>query len=419
MLRVVVILAVSLFACSKDQPAPVAPAGKAASIQAIPSAPSNLRVEALTDTSALVAWDAVESATDYDLNYKKIGGKWKNWPHKGAAKQHSSLYGLEPDTEYRWAVRAENTDGPSRWVFGDNFTTLDPDSGDDLISDSIELEIEPEVVGDPFNIDLVFTESFRQHFSTEGLNQIRYAASRWEEVLTDIPDWDFLPIKSSCYSEPVRIPSNVDDLILFFGVLPPGRVSPYGQPVLGTAIGGTSRNDFDQGDPNAPFSFPVSGCIEITPEEQFNGDGDHLAAVAAHEIGHALGFGPTLYQYPPNGLRDILTRVEVGATWRDHKTFWIGPQALSVYHQAGGKGDIPMDIGHWKRTSLMANTLMNPSGNRHKPFQISTLDLAAIADLGYPVRMDQATPLELRRSSGKAIAHPSQWCGVCQIGDRQ
>ena len=61
MLRVLFILLPSLLiACSKDKPAPVAPAGKAVATVDAPAEPTNLRVEAIMDTSARVRWDAVE-----------------------------------------------------------------------------------------------------------------------------------------------------------------------------------------------------------------------------------------------------------------------------------------------------------------------------------------------------------------------
>lgn len=43
----------------------------------------------------------------------------------------------EPNTEYRWAVRAENRDGPSAWVSGEHFTTLaDTRLGGDDVADA-------------------------------------------------------------------------------------------------------------------------------------------------------------------------------------------------------------------------------------------------------------------------------------------
>ena len=102
----------------------VGPSGKAQATLEAPPAPLNLRVEAITDTSARVRWDAVEGATDYDVNYKKAqGGEWTNVPHRGTTL-YNTLTGLEPGTQYRWAVRAENKDGTSDWVFGENFRTL-------------------------------------------------------------------------------------------------------------------------------------------------------------------------------------------------------------------------------------------------------------------------------------------------------
>ena len=101
------------------------PSGKAQAALEAPPAPTNLRFEAVTDSSCRVRWDAAAGATDYDVNYKPaVGGKWTNKPHRGI-RLYNTINDLEPDTEYRWAVRAENRDGASEWVFGPNFTTLE------------------------------------------------------------------------------------------------------------------------------------------------------------------------------------------------------------------------------------------------------------------------------------------------------
>ena len=126
-------LPVALFSCSKDRPAPVAPAGKSLASLAAPAAPTNLRFDAPTDSSCTVRWDASDGATDYDVNYKPaVGGRWTNVPHRGTGL-YNTIHGLQPNTEYRWAVRAENSDGTSAWVFGSNFTTRS--SEDDDLSD--------------------------------------------------------------------------------------------------------------------------------------------------------------------------------------------------------------------------------------------------------------------------------------------
>ena len=97
-----------------------------------PAAPTNLRFDAPTDSSCTVRWDAAAGATDYDVNYRPaVGGRWTNQPHRGTGL-YNTINGLEPRTEYRWAVRAENSDGRSEWVFGPNFTTNEQ-PGPDLI----------------------------------------------------------------------------------------------------------------------------------------------------------------------------------------------------------------------------------------------------------------------------------------------
>ena len=117
-------LSFAVVSCSKDRPAPVAPSGKASASLAAPSAPTNLRFDAPTDSSSTVRWDASDGATDYDVNYKPAaGGRWQNEPHAGDGL-YNTIHDLEPGTAYRWAVRAENSKGASEWVFGPNFTTL-------------------------------------------------------------------------------------------------------------------------------------------------------------------------------------------------------------------------------------------------------------------------------------------------------
>ncbi len=111
------------------------PSGKAQAILEAPSPPTNLRFDAPTDSSCTVRWDAADGATDYDVNYKPaVGGRWTNEPHRGIGLSNT-IDDLQPNTEYRWAVRAENSEGTSEWIHGPNFTTL-PSSEDDGLSDA-------------------------------------------------------------------------------------------------------------------------------------------------------------------------------------------------------------------------------------------------------------------------------------------
>ena len=113
-----------LFDALNDDEEGPGPSGKVQATLEAPPAPTNLRFDAPTDSSCTVRWDAAAGATDYDVNYKPaVGGQWTNEPHRGI-RLYNTIHDLEPGTEYRWAVRAENSDGPSEWVFGPNFTTL-------------------------------------------------------------------------------------------------------------------------------------------------------------------------------------------------------------------------------------------------------------------------------------------------------
>ena len=124
-----------LFDALNDEEEGPGPSGKAQAALEAPPAPTNLRFDAPTDSSCRVRWDAAAGATDYDVNYRPaVGGRWTNEPHRGIGLSNT-IDDLQPNTEYRWAVRAENSDGTSEWIHGTNFTTR-PSSEDDGLSDA-------------------------------------------------------------------------------------------------------------------------------------------------------------------------------------------------------------------------------------------------------------------------------------------
>ena len=173
-------LTIAFVACDRDTPTkPIAsaPAGKMVATVDAPAEPTNLRVEAITDTSARVAWDAVEGATDYDVNYRTLSGRWTNEPHKGT-RLYNTIYDLEPNTEYRWAVRAENSDGPSDWVFAENFTTLE---ATEFSVTSANLELGGSVEGDREALEAIYQALMSDRDPMRGwLTRIRLG--KWECV---------------------------------------------------------------------------------------------------------------------------------------------------------------------------------------------------------------------------------------------
>lgn len=415
MLRALVVLPLflsSLIACSKDQPAPVAPAGKARSIQGVPTDPSNLHVEALIDTSVRVVWDRCEGASDYDINYKELpGGRWTNWPHRGATRLHSTIYGLQPNTEYRWAVRAENSDGPSAWVFGENFQTLPL--------------IEPPLV-EGFQIELVFVDSF----TVEERSWLEDVAQRWELFFNDQPDYIFpLDINLDAFGHYVSIPIGevIDDLRIYvrkgFRLNHPGwdqkagagaRVLFYRDDRVTPVVAVIGINDQSIEDDIALVFGRYTAA-----EQQKVRENMYWKKRFHHELGHAFGIGASrawrdhVEEYR---LRDPHTGRMVQAE------FYTGPNALREYqaihpspHDKGipvGKNSFSEEVAaHWLPLGELTYGEIGLTLFEHYfniadgTTNISRVSLGVLEDIGWSVRYDAALPKLL----------DNEYLGVCWI----
>ena len=274
--------------------------------------------------------------------------------------------------------------------------------------------------GDGFDIHLVFSNSFYQAGYTEAdIQAIRYGASLWEAVLMDIPDWEVdlnnpnetFPDRIYCHIpraiestfkdrafyhlvEDIPVPTQIDDISIQILRLDDAWVTK-GITAIGVPV--RSRRSISAWE--GPFSLTVSGCIAVSPGLK----GEQLAATIAHEIGHVLGFGT-------HGYKKHLVRGN-----REQSPHYIGKQSLQIYHRAGGTGDIPLeeDGSHW-RGDLFGSSLMSLSSLGSKPLIISTLDVAAMADMGYPVNFNNATPLILSGVVSGKTAVSNSWCGICR-----
>ena len=389
----------SLFACSPDRPAPIAPAGKRSAVQDAPAAPENLRVEALTDSSARVAWDAVDGATDYDVNYRIAqGGRWTNWPHRGASKTYSIIRGLEPDTEYRWAARAENRDGPSAWVFAENFTTL-------------------SAPAEPFNIELYWEISYPPPF----IQAVEEAAARWETIITEGLE-DSNAEHLSTYPDKPSSLQDIDDLAIVVRVNQTPGADREGNAYGAASIGLRRTAEYYTRD----IGLPIYGTIYLPDKPEYregyrNNEyvkfySDELNFLAIHEIGHVLGLA---YSFPVQDVNGFSRAYSPKAleVWQQHV-----PQQ---YHQ--GRNYVPIHSGHWSyqypasdyaKMWIITNSTMsifrlsqfdvfghyraydNPGGDTYYTDKIITeLDVAALDDMGYTVDMDQAEPLMVKMKS--------------------
>jgi hypothetical protein len=121
---------------------------------------------------------------------------------------------------------------------------------------------------------------------------------------------------------------------------------------------------------------------------------DQSVPVIVHEMGHALGFGDSLFL--ANGL--LLEPMSAGGP----DPHFVGPQALAAFQEIPGgaayneSAKVPIEDmygpgiqdSHW-RERVFGNELMtgliNPGPN-----PLSALTIAALADLGYQVDVSQA-----------------------------
>lgn len=384
MLRLLALCIPALLACTKDTPAPTAPAGKITA----PAAPMNLRVEALTDTSATIAWDPVKGATDYDLNYRTLAGRWTNWPIRGATRAYATIHPLKPETEYRWAVRAEDRDGASRWVFAKNFVTLAQEE-----APAPEPEPEPSIaLGEPFNVELIFLDEFSQ----EKQRWMREVASQWEEFFIGVPDHTY---EGGFYSYgylanpylPVQVrerqTTTIDDLRIYVLKVEPWELPPSAwssSNVAGLASVIRERPD--------DARLPIISAIGIH-EDFFVSNGFDTERwwkkTFHHELGHAFGLGASsgwdrYIEHP-----DIRTALFTGPNAvRQYRLMVDDPRARGVpLERIKGQPSI-----HWHDQSPMQWSLFTTywlkRSNDSLP-NISKVSLGAFDDIGWQVNYEK------------------------------
>ena len=372
-------LSVALLSCSKDRPAPIAPAGKSLASLAAPHAPTNLRFDAPTDSSCKVRWDASDGATDYDVDYKlAVGGKWTNEPHRGT-RLYNTIHDLEPDTEYRWAVRAENSDGASEWVFGPNFTTTLPEDTGENSSNQI-VSTNPSVEHIPPKYIRMFSDG---SLTPEERSIVVRAGREWDKVV------------ASGYSEGIRID---------FSTSLRGRWARIDEYV--------QVNGFD---------MPKKCFVSLSPLDSYNYDDysreeneQFYRVHVLHEIGHCLGIGAG---------KEWFDRVEYidGWNWSKEPTEKIdnGDGTFSVrYEKVDGPiapsftgrnaqlefirlaenqwGDYPYVPLDWDRSNgpdpahlsdpILSRSVMAayPADYGNYPYQkVSSMEAAILEDLGY------------------------------------
>ena len=118
--------------------------------------PTNTNVTSITSSSATLGWDAVSSATSYDVRFKLQGSSWGSWVYtNGITANQLAQTSLSAGTAYHWQVRAVCGSSSNRSGFTSYnvFSTLSGSriiSGDTKLADN--LSIYPNPTRGVFNI---------------------------------------------------------------------------------------------------------------------------------------------------------------------------------------------------------------------------------------------------------------------------
>ena len=317
MLRVLLILIpIFLITCSKDKPVPVGPASKITSSLDAPGKPNNLRVEVLSDSSARVSWDAVENATDYDLYYRKLKGRWINSPHIGT-RLYNIIYNLEPETEYRWVVRAKNKDGASAWIFGTNFTTP---ALQEINSPSIAGELSQAVIdtNDSFEIDVVFVHKLDRVKK----DWVLTVAAQWEPFFQD-----------QLYGIEKATQDTIDDLRVYIDTRTIQDHQPLSNSGGSVVLGRTRILQWREGD-NLPLTAVVyinEAQIEVFAESAPIKRQPRWKETFHHELGHVFGIGSS-----PGWLDNITWRRQANSN--NQLAYYTGSNAVREYQDRNVDG---------------------------------------------------------------------------------
>ncbi|MFS8884973.1 leishmanolysin-related zinc metalloendopeptidase [Synechococcus sp. H70.2] len=223
---------------------------------------------------------------------------------------------------------------------------------------------------------------------------VRSAALRWQEIIVgDQPDLG--PTNIPAGECAAGFPSTalnfpIDDLLVEVRARDLGN-----QRILGGAA-----PCFVRASNGLPFySVVVFNSQNLSALEE-RGD---LPITALHELGHALGFLPSVWN--PKGLTLGLVGPEQ-PTPPGYDPRFLGPRAVEAFTTLGGNApSVPLENqfgegsrdSHW-RESVLGRELMTSRLDRGGPNPLSILTVGAMADMGYAVNPAAADAFELGRS---------------------
>ena len=263
-----------------------------------------------------------------------------------------------------------------------------------------------------FDIDVVWVGTPAAAHRTA----VEQAVRQWEQILTTgLPDVDFSDNPRTCGGV---LNDVVDDLRLFV------RVQSIDGPRGTLASAGTCHSRGTSG-------LPISGYVNLDADDFQSLSADAMRVIAAHEIGHGLGFSNRYFQRM-SLMRKPSLPPHSGIVFDPPDTHFAGERAITAFEMAGGAsytdGKVPIENimgsgsgdSHW-RESVLDDELMTPRHDGDGD-ALSAITIQAMADMGYHVDLSQAESYTLPSArnttsiSSKRAPAPTV-TGRCVVGD--
>ena len=321
----------------------------------------------------------IEEGSDEALNVELSGGS-------GDADLFAH-YGRRPDYRYRYrcfsiegdtgeACQLVPTRAGTYHIAVHAFTAFGPSE--------LEVTLGGREV-EPFDIELVFLKGG----STSEREEVEDAAGRWEEIIVrDVFDWDheeFDPVPAgTCGPGSPAVSDLVDDIRIFVTF---DSIDGSGGAMAKSGPCWVRPYPLEGGE--GIWLQPTLAAIVIDEDDLADLDEDLVDAFMQHEMAHALGFVPSLWD------RHDLLRDPSLPDDPDADPHFDGPEALAAFDAAGGSGyedgKVPLEDGakegvsdsHW-RDDVMGSELMTPSLTGDEQ-PLSAITVGAFHDLGYEV----------------------------------
>lgn len=258
---------------------------------------------------------------------------------------------------------------------------------------------------EPFDIELVFLEG-----GTDGQREaVEEAADTWEGAIArDVFDWDhdaFDPVPAgTCGPGSPAVSDVVDDIRIFVtidSIDGPGGVMARSGPCW--------VRPFPLEGGEGIWLQPTLAALILDEDDvaDLEDDDELLESFVTHEMAHALGFVPGLWDRH-HRLRDPSLPADP-----DADPHFDGPLAIAAFDAAGGEGyphaKVPLESGaragvsdsHW-REGVFGDELMTPylTGDS-QPLSLITLE--SLYDIGYEVDPGAADSYSLATGGRPAL----------------